>query len=204
MHLPAGEGRCTLYEVDLVAGWRAFNASMWTRNWRKDDTVAKPLAIDTPAPVRTIGLLEPLPTTPAPIDEGGAVDPATIGALGQRFRNLGDDASAALRQVTTEAHDSGHSVSIAALPSVRRFEIGRALVAIADYGWDDELARALVAHVTGDDAIQQPGVPLGAAVGQLTIDQATRLSDLTSRLATSEIVVGCRPDGTLCVTGLAA
>lgn len=198
MHLPAGEGQCNLYEVDLVAGWRAFQASMWTRNWRKDDTVAKPLAVVAP---RTIGLLEPLP---APIDEGVTVDSVTVGELGKTFRTLGDDASAALRQLTVEAHDSGHSISIAALPSVRRFEIGRALVAIAEYGWDDELARALVAHVTGDDAIQQPGIPLGAAIGLLTIDQAQSLSDLTSRLATSEIVVGCRPDGTLCVTGLAA
>jgi len=201
MHLPAGEGRCTLHEVDLVAGWRAFNASMWTRSWRKNDNLAKQLVVAQPEPVRTPGLLTPLPAQP---DEGPNADPASVGALGKKFRALGDDAAAAISRVTTDAANSGRSVSIAALPSVRRFEIGRALIAIADYGWDDEIARALVAHVTGDEGAQQPGIPLGAFIGALTIDQAKSLSDLTSRLATSEIVVGCNPDGTLCVTGIAA
>lgn len=36
VHLPAGEARCVLYTVDLVAGWDAFERSMWTRGWRKN------------------------------------------------------------------------------------------------------------------------------------------------------------------------
>jgi hypothetical protein len=34
-HLPAGEGTCTPYLVDLNAGWEAAQHSVWTRAWRK-------------------------------------------------------------------------------------------------------------------------------------------------------------------------
>jgi hypothetical protein len=201
MHLPAGEGRCTLYEVDLVAGWRAFNASMWTRNWRKDDTLAKPLT--TPEPVRVPGLLAPS-TTPPPIEEGADIDAVTVGALGRRYRALNDDATAAVSRVTREAAEAGASISLAARPSVRRFEIGRALVTFAEAGWSDEIVRALVGSVLEDQAVEQPGIPLGAAIGALTIDQAKSLADLASRYAASELVAAIRDDGTLYFTGLAA
>lgn len=35
VHLPAGEARCQLFEVDLDAGLEAAQRSLWTRNWRK-------------------------------------------------------------------------------------------------------------------------------------------------------------------------
>lgn len=51
IHLPAGEGRCTLHWVDLAAGREAFERAMWTRQWRKRKDVLVPLSItDTPAP----------------------------------------------------------------------------------------------------------------------------------------------------------
>jgi hypothetical protein len=34
-HLPAGGARLELYLVDLRAGWEAFEASLWVREWRK-------------------------------------------------------------------------------------------------------------------------------------------------------------------------
>lgn len=41
-HLPAGEGRCEAYMVDIQEGWRAANASLWVREWRKrDDLVSR-------------------------------------------------------------------------------------------------------------------------------------------------------------------
>lgn len=48
IHLPAGEARCDLYLVDLVAGWDAFERSMWTRQWRQRKTLAR---LYTPGPV---------------------------------------------------------------------------------------------------------------------------------------------------------
>lgn len=41
VHLPAGEARCELLLVDLVAGWKAFEHSMWTRSWRQCKTLAR-------------------------------------------------------------------------------------------------------------------------------------------------------------------
>lgn len=35
MHLPVGQGRCTLYEVDIAAGWDAVRLAVDVRNWRK-------------------------------------------------------------------------------------------------------------------------------------------------------------------------
>ena len=39
-HLPAGEGKCTLYEVDIQEGWRAVNLCGLVREWRKRKDLA--------------------------------------------------------------------------------------------------------------------------------------------------------------------
>lgn len=71
IHVPAGEGRCQLYKVNIAAGWEAFERSMWVRTWRtrKDlvtpITVAPALANDVvflEAPAATHPMLEPLRT----------------------------------------------------------------------------------------------------------------------------------------------
>lgn len=49
IHLPAGEGRCDLWEVDLVQGWEAAERSMWTRRWRKADVARKLSAVERSA-----------------------------------------------------------------------------------------------------------------------------------------------------------
>ncbi len=36
-HLPAGQGRCDLYWLDIRAGWEAFSHSMWAREWQRRD-----------------------------------------------------------------------------------------------------------------------------------------------------------------------
>ena len=43
-HLPAGEGRCDVYTVDLVAGWEAAQQSLAVRAWRKRRDLATPLS----------------------------------------------------------------------------------------------------------------------------------------------------------------
>ena len=35
IHLPAGQGKCDMYELDLVAGWEAAQMAMEVRAWRK-------------------------------------------------------------------------------------------------------------------------------------------------------------------------
>lgn len=45
IHLPAGEARCVLYQVDIAAGWQAFERSVWARAWRGRKDLAQPLAV---------------------------------------------------------------------------------------------------------------------------------------------------------------
>lgn len=35
IHLPAGKAECTLYWVDIAAGWEAAQYATWVREWRK-------------------------------------------------------------------------------------------------------------------------------------------------------------------------
>lgn len=34
-HLPAGQGRCDLYWLNIAAGWEAFHHSVWARQWQR-------------------------------------------------------------------------------------------------------------------------------------------------------------------------
>ena len=70
MHLPAGEERCELYEVDLVAGWEAAEHSMWARTWRKANVARKITAVEQRASQG--------PSAPAV--QGAAGDPSTPAA----------------------------------------------------------------------------------------------------------------------------
>lgn len=40
MHLPVGQATCTLYEVDIAAGWEAVQLALAVRNWRKRKDLA--------------------------------------------------------------------------------------------------------------------------------------------------------------------
>jgi hypothetical protein len=47
-HLPAGEGRCTLHQVDLVEGWKAFQLAIRVRGWRKAKDLFTALPAEQP------------------------------------------------------------------------------------------------------------------------------------------------------------
>lgn len=50
IHLPAGQATCTLYDVDIAAGWEAVNVAMWVRSWRKRKNLAAPMTtVEVPA-----------------------------------------------------------------------------------------------------------------------------------------------------------
>ena len=59
IHLPAGEARCELLMVDLVAGWEAFQLSMETRAWRQARNLFIPFVATAPF----------VPAEPPPFDE---------------------------------------------------------------------------------------------------------------------------------------
>lgn len=42
IHLPAGQATCTLYLVDIEAGWDAVQHCLWVRDWRKRKDLAAP------------------------------------------------------------------------------------------------------------------------------------------------------------------
>jgi len=46
VHLPAGEGRCTLYLVDIAAGWEMAQVCGAVREWRARRDLAQVLAAE--------------------------------------------------------------------------------------------------------------------------------------------------------------
>lgn len=84
IHLPAGEARCELHLIDLVAGWKAFEMSMDIRSWRSRRDLARPLQLATAAPATTAPAQAPTsaPVRPvaAPPDFDAPAVPATIAA----------------------------------------------------------------------------------------------------------------------------
>jgi hypothetical protein len=50
VHLPAGEGSCTIHEVDLVSGGEAFERAMWVRRWRARRDISTPLDVSAAMP----------------------------------------------------------------------------------------------------------------------------------------------------------
>lgn len=66
-HLPAGEGKCDFYNVNLEAGWEAAQMSMRTREWRKRKDLFTPYKFNVDKPIED---------APAPIEKqpGAIID----------------------------------------------------------------------------------------------------------------------------------
>lgn len=85
IHLPAGEARCDLYLVDLVAGWEAFERSMWTRGWRKQKSLHRKIVVDAV-------LVSGVDDRPAePVPPSGSAGTDRRAALRARYQELNDD-----------------------------------------------------------------------------------------------------------------
>ena len=161
IHLPAGQGTCTLYELDLTAGYRAAVLANEVRAMRRS---ARRWITQLPATPR-----------PAGIDEGELVGEYDLERLAEAIAGLDDDQRAVLNAIAAEANATVGSISAKALPSRRRWLIARALVRWARHGWDEEVVRAALAHITNEPMCHQPILAMGAIVGRLTIEQADAL-----------------------------
>jgi len=104
--------------------------------------------------------------------EGPMVTDHQLTQLVEAISGLDDDQRAILNNIAAEAHRAVGSISAKVLPSRRRWLIARALVRWMRYGWDEDIVRAALAHVTGDPMCHQPMVGLGVIVGRLELAQA--------------------------------
>jgi hypothetical protein len=68
IHLPAGEGRCELLEVDIAAGWEAVQLATRVRAWRARKDLARPVAL-----VDTAEAVDPLAVAISQADSADAL-----------------------------------------------------------------------------------------------------------------------------------
>lgn len=100
--------------------------------------------------------------------EGDEIDKPTIDFLRKHIKSQPDPVQKRLAQWAKEASASGHSVSLSAKPSQRRFEIARLMLALANV---DDPATVLGAHIEMQDT-------LGGTLATLTTKQAHDLCAL--------------------------
>ena len=108
---------------------------------------------------------QPYPRKPKPqakVDEGDPVDKPTIDFLRKHIKQQPEAVQKLLAQWAKEASTAGHSVSLSAKPSTRRFEIARLMLALA---LQDDPATTLSAYTEMQSTI-------GATLAQLTTSEA--------------------------------
>ena len=199
IHVPAAGGDVTLHWLDIAAGREALDHALWARSWRKRKGLLVPFEVTpsddaaltgptaTPRPkgsqrIEPIGNVEP--TTPTTAPEGGPADADKVVALLERARSDAGVAATVNRGVrdAARAHVDWRIGIEAQYSTERRYALSYVAVELAEHlcsGGDDaaaedEVARAALALVIGDDA-HQPILAVGGLIGTLTIDQARRL-----------------------------
>lgn len=222
VHLPAAGGDCTLHWLDISAGREALQHALWVRQWRRrDDLLVELPVVDRASaekskkttknggrakPRRT---LEPVPMPPlpestskpapkpktasAPVPAPGEGEFVAVELIAElRERALSSDYEQTIRRWVDESRAAEVDFSMGkGMNTTRRYLISCAAVNLADA--DDEWARAVLAVVVGDNA-HDPTVTVGALLGRLTIDEATRV-DSIARTGTAFYT----DDGTLVV-----
>lgn len=87
VHLPAGQGRCTLVEVDIAAGWEAVQLAAQVRAWRARKDLARPVAVDT-TQVGQFADLDKLRAWYVELDARGQATPELLAACKARAAEL--------------------------------------------------------------------------------------------------------------------
>jgi hypothetical protein len=187
IHLPAGQCRCDVYELDLDAGFEAARLANQVRATRK---AAKSWSTLVAAPVPTVipqddvevsaitevtlGELRAMWANP---DEGPAVSAILVEAAKNSYEKLGDD-KAFVNAIATEAKRNGVPIGLRELDSLRRFEIMRGLIRLAGADCDDEDVRLCVATAMDSDRPLMADVAVGWAVGAMGVDEAKRFAQV--------------------------
>lgn len=220
-----GDARCELVYVDLVAGREhggecVVAAKAWEQ--RKDvfsvamlDAEISPEVVPSPpVPPATSG--DPIaPELPAPASgpspreqldavrakgapaEGDTSDGGTFDALQARYLALSAEGRGWIQSLTEAAQHALVSFHAKGNRTVRRYEIIRALVLLADDGApDDETMRCLLATVVGDVA-HFASVHVGHLVGSLDVHEAARFAAACDAFVAGRMTATVANDGTV-------
>lgn len=147
-----------------------------------DPRAAKPAVVVEPEPV----------ARPTPPDEGIDVDPAFVTRLIERIDALPEPVRKQLNVWAAEAHKAGRAFSIKTRPSMRRYQIYKACLGLAEFEDDDLVMASLVSVVPSCIAL---GPSVGAVLGSLTIDEADELNSLLGSIKRDECALAYDPDG---------
>lgn len=142
---------------------------------RIETAVSAPFAVTAPAPAPE----EPAPA-PAPavvtVDEGGLVDDQAYNLLSGAFASLAADRAELVSGIAAEAAAVGRPLSMDQLRSVRRWEIGRALVRWANSGLSPDEFAVAVCDIATPEQVAAAADTVGGLLSLFTAAQADQLA----------------------------
>lgn len=128
----------------------------------------------------------------AAIDEGPILSPSDLAAMTAKIAALPEQEKEIVGRIAAEAAAAKHSISLKQLGSSRRFQIVRALLALAPFVEEDAM-RTIVAQVNPAAKDQT----LGAVIGAFTIAEATNLHDICADIEAGRAELRFNADGSI-------
>jgi hypothetical protein len=209
LHVPAGEARCDIQALSVPVGMEAALMALEVRRLRATDK-AKHVVVDgwdaAPAPAkktRTVNhqwgtaAVKVVTARPTVTDEGPSMTPAQMAELRKRAAEIDPQARALLDTLAKSAAGVGKPWSIGAGPQLRRWHLYRALLRLATHfgaNLAEDHVRATVAVVLPEAG--QPAVPLGPAIGSLTLDEAQALVRAALAVIAADTAASIQTDDT--------
>jgi hypothetical protein len=121
--------------------------------------------------------------------EGEPVPPAEFVELRRRYDACSDDARAWFKHIREEASSASLDFVAHTVKTTRRYYLYLGLIRLGERGLEcDEIARACVAYVRGDDVPLSPLITAGRAVGALDDISAFLFADTVAAYADGELV----------------
>lgn len=139
------------------------------------------MTLETPSHKIVLAPVVSTAAAPEPaLEDGGEASHDALQHIKELLAALDPTHIELLERIAKEAYDNGTPISLVQQPTVRRYEIVRALILWADY-WDEDVVRDVISQVWNWRVARD--VTLGAAIGELTIDEAKYLADQALVLA---------------------
>lgn len=123
------------------------------------------------------------------MNEGGPADPDAVALIAAWLKDEDADIKGTVKRLATEASRAGKSISLAVNPSVRRFEIARAIQTLAEFSTTGvEVEQAL--NALSDHLGTPEADTTGARLGALDVTGAQHLAVAATQLAEGHFIVG--------------